>query len=274
MIIKKDSEGAPVYIRDVARVYDTFKARSSMVRIMGQPAVAFGIVKKTGANTISVVEGIESTIKEINREFKSRGVAIYESYDSSDYIWESINFVSENVAYGAALAVIVLIVFLKSFRSTLVIGISIPIVVVSGFILLNVFGRTLNIVSLAGMAFAVGMVVDNAIVALENIYRHLQMGKSRAEAAYEGAVEVWGAVMASTLTTLAVFVPIVFVKEEAGQLFKDIAIAISCSVTVSLIVSITVIPMMAARFLGLGKLFESDLGKNLLERIHGWTALR
>ncbi len=254
VIIAKDKNGGSVYVRDVAKVHDTFKDRTSMVRIMGHPAVAFGIVKKTGANTIKVVETLEATFRQMNLEMKGKGVAIYESYDSSDYIWESIGFVTSNLGYGAILAIVVMILFLKSFRSTLAIGVAIPIVALSGFILLNVFGRTLNIISLAGMAFAVGMVVDNAIVVLENIYRHLQMGKKRMAAAFDGTVEVWGAVLASTLTTLAVFIPIMFIQEEAGQLFKDIAIAISCSVAVSLLVSVTVIPTLAARFLGVGSL--------------------
>jgi len=258
VIIAKDASGVPVYVRDVAKVYDTYMERSSMVRVMGEPAVVFGIVKKTGANTIEVVNALEQTIDQMNREMKSKGVALFENYDSSDYIWESIDFVSSNLGFGALLAIVVLILFLKSFRSTLVIGISIPIVILSGFILLNVFGRTLNIISLAGMAFAVGMVVDNAIVVLENIYRHLQMGKGKMAAAFDGAVEVWGAVFASTLTTLAVFIPIMFVQEESGQLFKDIAIAISVSVFVSLIVSVTVIPAMTARFLKLGTMPGED----------------
>jgi len=261
VIIRKNRNSAPVYMRDISKVYDTFKERSSMVRIMGQPAVAFGIVKKSGANTIQVINEIEKTIKKLNYELQPQSVAIYESYDSSDYIWESITFVSSNLAYGAFLAVAALILFLKSFRSTLVIGVSIPIVVVSGFVLLGLFGRSINIISMAGMAFAVGMVVDNAIVVLENIYRHLQTGKDRMEAALDGTVEVWGAVLASTLTTLAVFIPIMFVKEEAGLLFKDIAIAISCSVFVSLIVSVTVIPMLAARFMVAGKGFDGGVGR-------------
>lgn len=265
VIVAKDKTGAPIYVRDVGKVYDTFSERSEMVRVMGRPSVVFGIVKKTGSNTIEVVKGIETTIERINNEVASKNIAIHESYDSSDYIWESIDFVSSNLGFGALLAVSVLILFLKSFRSTLVIGVSIPIVIMTGFVLLNVFGRSLNIISLAGMAFAVGMVVDNSIVVLENIYRHLQMGKGRMTAALDGTVEVWGAVLASTLTTLAVFIPIIFIEEEAGQLFKDIAIAISVSVFVSLIVSMTVIPSMASRsmdigtLLGKGKIFWKPL---------------
>ncbi len=265
VIVSKDGGGGPVYLRDIGHVYDTFKERTSMVRIMGHPAIAFGIVKKSGSNTIKVIQKLEATFEKMNKEMKRKGIAIYESYDSSDYIWESISFVTANLALGAILAVGVLILFLRSLRSAGAIGISIPIVLLSGFILLNVFDRSLNIVSLAGMAFAIGMVVDNAIVVLENIYRHLQLGKGRVEAALSGAGEVWGAVLASTLTTLAVFIPIVFVQEEAGQLFKDIAIAISCSVVVSLIVSVTVIPAFASHYLKLGML-ESKRDS----RVWGW----
>lgn len=260
VIISKDERGAPVYIRDVAKVYDTFKKRNSMVRIMGRPAVAFGIIKKSGANTISVIKGVEETMARLNRQIAPRNIAIEESYDSSNYIWESIRFVTSNFSYGALFAVAALILFLRSMKSAVIIGISIPIVIAAGFILLNAFGRSLNIISLAGMAFAVGMVVDNSIVVLENIYRHLQMGKKRKEAALDGAMEVWGAILASTLTTLAVFVPIIYIEEEAGQLFGDIAIAISVSVMVSLVVSITVIPSVAARYLHPSQVTETTDG--------------
>ena len=146
-----------------------------------------------------------------------------------------------------------LLVFLRSRSSTLVIAIAIPISIIGTFLMMNWFGRTLNVISLAGMAFAVGMVVDNSIVVLENIYRHRQMGKSRFQAAHDGATEVWGAVLASTLTTIAVFLPVLFVQEEAGQLFRDIAIAISCAVGLSLIVAITVIPSLSAKILGVAE---------------------
>jgi HAE1 family hydrophobic/amphiphilic exporter-1 len=140
-------------------------------------------------------------------------------------------------------------VFLRSISSTLIIGIAIPISAVGTFLGMSLLGRNLNVVSLAGLAFAVGMLVDNSIVVLENIYRHRQMGKGRWQAAYDGTTEVWGAVLASTLTTIAVFLPIVFIQEEAGQLFRDIAIAISVAVGLSLLVSITVIPALSARIL-------------------------
>ena len=131
----------------------------------------------------------------------------------------------------------------------MIIGLAIPISVIGTFVVMRIFGRSLNVVSLAGLAFAVGMVVDNAIVVLENIDRHLNMGKAPMRAAYDAAQEVWGAVLASTLTTLAVFVPVLTLEEEAGQLFRDIALAICAAVALSLMVSITVIPSASSRFL-------------------------
>jgi HAE1 family hydrophobic/amphiphilic exporter-1 len=144
----------------------------------------------------------------------------------------------------------VLLVFLRNVTSTLIVSLAIPISIVGTFLLMTLFGRNINVVSLAGMSFAVGVVVDNSIVVFENIFRHREMGKNRVQAAYDGTVEVWGAVLASTLTTIAVFVPIVFVEEEAGQIFRDIAIAISSAVGLSLIVSMTVIPSLSAKILG------------------------
>ena len=154
-----------------------------------------------------------------------------------------------NIFIGGALAIGVLLLFLGSLSSVMVIGVAIPVTVVSTFILIFVLDRSINIISLAGMAFAVGMVVDNSVVVLENIFRHREMGKSKWDAAVDGAQEVWGAVLASTLTTLAVFVPVVFVQDESGQLFRDIAIAISVAVALSLIVSISVVPMLSSRIL-------------------------
>jgi HAE1 family hydrophobic/amphiphilic exporter-1 len=146
------------------------------------------------------------------------------------------------------LAILVLLIFLRSVLSTVIIATTIPISVVGTFIAMSLLGRTLNVISLAGIAFSVGILIDNSIVVLENIDRHRKLGKTPGKAALDGSVEVWGAVLASTLTTVAVFLPVVFIKEEAGQLFTDIAIAISCSVTLSLLVSLTVIPMLSRIF--------------------------
>lgn len=220
---------------------------------------------------------------------KDRGLQLIQVYDETDYIYSSVNLVRQNIFVGGALTMIVLMLFLHLngrtillipfillsalaaayfnawffaislgliffagfwyARGALIVGVAIPISIVGTFLILGLLGRSLNVISLAGLAFAVGMLVDNAVVVLENIYRHSQMGEGRFEAAIKGTHEVWGAVVASTLTTIAVFLPVVFVQEEAGQLFQDIALAISSAVGLSLIVSVTLISTSAARLL-------------------------
>jgi HAE1 family hydrophobic/amphiphilic exporter-1 len=149
---------------------------------------------------------------------------------------------------GGILAICVLLLFLRSVTSTVTTAVAIPISAIGTFIFMWLMGRNLNVVSLAGISFAVGMLVDNSIVVLENIDRHRKMGKKAMAAAHEGAMEVWGAVLASTATTVAVFLPVIFIQEEAGQLFRDIAIAITFSILLSLFVSVSVIPTLIHQF--------------------------
>ena len=242
-VIKRDGNKT-IRVRDFAKVVDGYQRTSSLVRINGQISNAFGIIREQGANVVSTCNLATEAIEKLNRELLSRGIPMQLKivYKDVDYIDEAMYLVKSNLALGAALAVIVLLLFLGSIRSVLIIAISIPVSLVAVFIVLKLLGRSINIISLAGMAFAVGMVVDNSIVVLENIYRHLTLKKGVFKAAYDGTVEVWGAVLSSTLTTLAVFLPIVFIQEEAGQLFQDIAITISASIALSLLVSVTVIP--------------------------------
>jgi hydrophobic/amphiphilic exporter-1 (mainly G- bacteria), HAE1 family len=196
------------------------------------------------------MQGLREAVDQLNEDILNPlGFKLYQVYDETDYVYSSLSLVQQNLIIGSLLAVTVLFLFLRTGSSTLVIGLAIPISIMGTFIMLWLLGRTLNVVSLAGMTFAAGMLVDNSIVVLENIYRHRQEGKPLMRAAYDGAVEVWGAVFASTLTTIAVFVPIIFIEEQAGQLFRDIAIAISAGVGLSLITSITVIPALSARVL-------------------------
>ncbi|MDP6443086.1 MAG: efflux RND transporter permease subunit, partial [Pirellulaceae bacterium] len=218
---------------------------------------------------------------------KRRDVEIYQYYDETEYITSAMSLVRQNIFVGGALTMIVLMLFLHlgnrtllitpliaasalastiispwfvlvtlllvvgaGFwfgRGALVVGLAIPVSIIGTFLLLRLMGRSLNVISLAGLAFAVGMLVDNAVVVLENVYRRYQLGEEPRVAAARGAKEVWGAVIASTLTTIAVFLPVLFVQETAGQLFRDIALAISCAVGLSMIVSFTVIPAAAAR---------------------------
>jgi len=243
-------DGIPVYLRDVAEARLGYRKPLSAGFVQGEPVMFVNAIREPGANVLEVMAGVQATVSRLNSELLApRGLVLTQAYDETEYVKGAMKLVLQSLIVGGFLAVIVLLLFLRSATSTLVVATAIPISVVGTFVLMLAFGRTLNVVSLAGLAFAVGMVVDNSIVVLENIYRHRQMGKPLFEAAQEGAAEVWGAVLASTLTTVAVFVPIIFIKEEAGQLFGDIAVAISCAVMLSLIVSTTVIPSLSARIL-------------------------
>ena len=242
--------GSPVYVRDVAEVREGFKKPDGLVRRFGSANIAVNAQRETGANVLAVMRGLRETNRRLNAGIlRDRGLILTQVYDETDYIHSAVGLVNQNLVVGGLLTIIVLLVFLRSGRSTLVIGLAIPTSIIGTFLMLHWLGRSLNVISLAGLAFAVGMLVDNAVVVLENIFRHHQMGESPFAAAVRGTKEVWGAVIASTLTTLAVFLPVLFIQEEAGQLFRDIALAISSAVGLSLLVSVTVIPTAAARLL-------------------------
>jgi HAE1 family hydrophobic/amphiphilic exporter-1 len=243
-------DGAPVYVRDVAEVRLGYKKPDGLVRRFGTSSIALNALRETGANVLDVMDGLRDANRELNeRVLRQRGLELTQVYDETEYIYSAIGLVNQNIVVGGLLTVMVLLLFLRSGRSTLVIGLAIPTSIIGTFLMLNLMGRSLNVISLAGLSFAVGMLVDNAVVVLENIYSHYQRGDAPFTAAVKGTKEVWGAVIASTLTTLAVFVPVVFVEQEAGQLFRDIALAISSAVGLSLIVSMTLIPTAAARLL-------------------------
>jgi hydrophobic/amphiphilic exporter-1 (mainly G- bacteria), HAE1 family len=243
-------DGTPVRIGDVATVRESFKKPDGFVRRFGMSNIAVNVQRETGANVLDVMKGLQVVNQRLNDELlKEKGLTLTQVYDETEYIHSAVGLVTQNILVGGLLTVAVLLLFLRSARSTLVIGLAIPTSIVGTFLMLHLMGRSLNVISLAGLAFAVGMLVDNAVVVLENIFRHYQRGDSTFRAALRGTKEVWGAVVASTVTTLAVFLPVLFVQEEAGQLFRDIALAISSAVGLSLIVSVTLIPTSAARLL-------------------------
>ncbi len=257
-VIIKRINGVPIAVGDVANVILGHDDADVVVRHEGVPTIVLNAVREAGSNILVVMEKLREALDELNNGLlKEARIELFQAYDETSYIYSAIRLVRQNIFVGGILATVVLLVFLRNVSSTLIVFFAIPISVVGTFLVMTLLGRNINVVSLAGMSFAVGMVVDNSIVVLENIFRHREMGKSRLQAAYEGTVEVWGAVLASTLTTIAVFVPIVFVQEEAGQLFRDIAIAISSAVGLSLLVSITVIPALSSRILGMRKSKES-----------------
>jgi HAE1 family hydrophobic/amphiphilic exporter-1 len=219
-------------------------------------------VRETGANVIATMEGVRAAIAELNAEDIPRaGLKLEQVYDETVYIVSAIDLVIQNIWVGGVLAALMLMLFLRSPRATLVISLAIPVSIVASFVAMAGLGRTLNVISLAGIAFAVGMVVDAAIVVLENIYRLRQEGRTPRDAAYLGATQVWGAILVSALTTVMVFIPILIMELEAGQLFRDIAVAISVAVTLSLLVAVTVIPALSSRLLrgGSGRLTVTPL---------------
>jgi len=265
--------GGPVRVRDVARVSIGFEERQALVRQSGLPALIFGIIPKTGANTLDVMAGVRAVLEDTNTRYASRGIRLRLVHDDSNYINEAIGLVTTNLLIGSLLASIVLFAFLRSTRAVLVLALTIPVTVISTFIFIWGLGRSLNIISLAGLTFGSGMTLDSAIVVVENIFRHRELGKGRVRAARDGTVEVWGAILASALTTVAVFLPIVLIQDEAGQIFRDIAIAISISNCIALVVAVTVIPMLAARLLGTGPIASRDRVSGLLaERLVGFLA--
>jgi len=237
---------ARVTVGDIAMVRFDFKEPTARIRFLGEPAIAVNAVRETGANVIEVMEGLRAGIDELNKTvLPANGVYLTQVYDETVYIDSAINLVRQNILIGGLLAALVLLIFLRSARATLVVSLAIPVSVIGSFVAMAALGRSLNVISLAGIAFAVGMVVDAAIVVLENIYRHRERGLTASEAAYKGASQVWGAVLVSALTTVMVFIPILVMKLEVGQLFRDIAVAISVSVVLSLIVAVTVIPALS-----------------------------
>jgi HAE1 family hydrophobic/amphiphilic exporter-1 len=232
-----------VYLHDVADVSKGFQKENVSVLQNGTQVIVVGIRKEQGANVLAMTAQLEAKVNELNKGLLAEHDLYFNwVYDQRPYINTAINLVKQNVLIGGILAICVLLVFLRSLRGTITTAVAIPISAIGTFIFLWGMGRNLNVVSLAGISFAVGMLVDNSIVVLENIDRHRKMGKSARAAAHDGATEVWGAVLASTATTVAVFLPVIFMQEEAGQLFRDIAIAITFSILLSLFVSISVIP--------------------------------
>ena len=266
VVLRSDTNGGGlgrVTIGDIASVDLAYKERRAKLNTNGQQAMALNVTREQGANVIETMARVRHAIDQMSAGAIAReGLRVQQVYDETDYINSSIDLVMQNIYFGGLLAVIVLLLFLRSWRPTVVVGIAIPVSVVGSFVAMALLGRSLNVISLAGIAFAVGMVVDAAIVVLENIYRLRQEGLSREQAAYLGTAQVWPAVLVSALTTVMVFIPILIMELEVGQLFRDIAVAISVSVLLSLLVSVTLIPALSNRILG-GRIPTADSMRRL-----------
>ncbi len=254
--------GVPIYLKEVASVEDGNEDIRGMISQDGSPAVRIFINKQSGANTIEVSKGVKEEMAKIERDYPDFRLST--TLDSAQFIQASINNVKDSAIQGAALAVIVLLLFLRNILSTLVIGIAIPIAVISTFALMYFNGFTLNIVSFGGLALGIGMLVDNSIVVLENIYRHMEMGKTRLQASLEGSREVAGAITSSTLTTVAVFVPVLFSQGVSTQTFRQLAVVVSFSLAAALVVALTLVPMLSSKFLTSSNHLEKQRG------VFGW----
>ncbi|MDT0628728.1 efflux RND transporter permease subunit [Alteromonas sp. W364] len=248
-MIVKQADGKTIYLKDIAQVVDGEKERSDITRVNNNEAIELAIYKEGDANTVGVAKAVNDKLSELE-ESLPEGLSFTVIYDQSEFIVNAVDEVKSAAIVGGVLAMLVLYLFLGNFFNTVIISLAIPVSIVATFNLMFANDISLNIMSLGGIALAVGLLVDNAIVVLENIARYREKGASVIEAAVKGTDEVSGAVTASTLTTLAVFFPLAFVTGFAGQLFSDQAMTVTFALLASLVVALTLIPMLASRQFG------------------------
>ncbi|GAA5218237.1 efflux RND transporter permease subunit [Corallincola platygyrae] len=243
-------DGRPVYLRDIAEISIERGDRQGLAIQNGNPAISVRIDRQSGANVLATLSLVKEEVARLREEvLAEKQLTMVQSFDASVFILRAINLLSGNLSIGVLLSVGVLWWFMRQARATLLVALAIPVSLLSTFIVLKLTGRSLNVISLAGLAFAVGMVLDAAIVVLENIVRHRQQGATGLKAAESGASEVWGALLASTATTVAIFIPVIFLKDVEGQLFADLALTIAIAVSISLLVAVTILPAAASRWL-------------------------
>ncbi|MEN1727924.1 MAG: efflux RND transporter permease subunit, partial [Pseudomonadota bacterium] len=246
-------EGRPVYLSDVAEVARVMRDNTGVMTQNAGPSIAMNVIAEPRVNLIEVMDALQAEVRALEESHLApAGLQLIQASDDTIYIRESIWMVVTNLILGMALAIGVLWFFFRKFRATMMVALAIPLCLCFAFLVLDGSGRTLNVISLAGLAFATGMVLDAAIVVLENIVRQREQGRDPMEAAYRGASQVWGALLASTVTTVAIFLPVMFLKDEAGQLFADLAVVISAAIVCSLIVAVIVLPAASYRLLGDG----------------------
>ncbi len=239
--------GVPIYLKDVAEVTDTHEEIRQMVRIDDKPGIRFSIRKQSGANTVTVAARVREEIERLQKSFPD--ITIRAMMDSSIFITRSIDNLREAAITGGILAVLALLLFLRNIRSTLIVAVSIPITVIGTFLLMYASGFTLNAMSFGALALGVGMIVDNAIVIIENVFRHREGGMTHAEAAVFGTSEVTAPLIASTLTSVAVFLPLIFLGGMSGIMFKQLAYIVAFSQLFALVIGLTLVPVLCARYL-------------------------
>jgi HAE1 family hydrophobic/amphiphilic exporter-1 len=246
-VVVMTRQGVPIYLRDIADVVDSTEDRRQFLRIDGRAGVRMQVNKQTGENTVAVANAIQDEVDRINREVP--GIRVLVTNNQAVFIERAIHNVQEHAMIGGFLVVLIIFLFLRDFRSTLIVCTSIPVSVIGTFALLYFGGFTLNTMTFGGLALGVGMIVDAAIVVLENTHRHLHMGKDRMTAAIDGSEEVWSAILASTLTHIAVFIPLLFLSGISSVLFGQLAFVVMFSLVMSLFVAVTIVPVLCSRWL-------------------------
>ena len=247
-IIVSIRQGRPIYLKQVADVRDGFKELRRHMRIKGESGVIVAVRKRSGSNTVQVSEKVIRIIPRLKSDLP-QGVTLSLLIDTADFIRKSVKQVKQVAFIGGIMAIVVLFAFLRNIRSTLIISASIPIAIWSTFFLLERMGLTINMMSLGGLALGIGMILDSSIVVLENIFRHREEGKGAVKGALEGSHEVGMAITASTLTTICVFLPLLFLRGIEGVMFKQMALTVTFSLMAALVVALTLIPMLSSRFL-------------------------
>lgn len=233
--------GAYIHLSDVASVNEIVSETESYSLIDGQPSVLVTMQKQSNSNIVEVSKRITAELKSISSDYPEINAVMLT--DTSSYIEESMSNVLNTAIQATIMAVIVLLIFLKDVKTSAIIGVSIPTSVISTFAMMYILDMTLNIISLGGIAIGIGMFVDNSIVVLENVHRHFEMGKDAKTAAYDGSHEVSMSITASILTTVAVFIPLMFIKGITGEMFRDLSLTVTFSLMASLIVSLTFVPI-------------------------------
>jgi hydrophobic/amphiphilic exporter-1 (mainly G- bacteria), HAE1 family len=246
VVVGRTGTGATLSVRDVAVVSDAYRDRESIARFDGEESVGLLVFKESGANTVQVADRVDAVLAQLRAEYPELRIEV--AMSQAGFVAAAIGSVVHALLWGAGLAFLVLLLFLRDVRYPVAIALAIPISVVATFALMHAAGVSLNIMSLGGLALGVGMLVDNSIVVLENVFRHREMGVRGAAAAAAGADEVRGAITASTLTTIAVFGPIVYVEGVAGELFAALSLTVAFSLIASLAVALTLLPVLAARW--------------------------
>ena len=242
-------QGVPVYMRDIAQVNDSTEDFRAFTRINGKPGVRLRITKQSGQNTVAIADAVRAEVARINREVPGLTLTVLD--DSSVFIKRSISAVQDHALIGGTLVMLIIFLFLRNLRATFIVFTSIPISVVGTFALLYFAGYTLNTMTFGGLALGIGMIVDAAIVVLENTFRHMEHGKERMQAALDASEEVWSAILASTLTHIAVFIPLLFLTGVSSIMFKQLSIVVMFSLTMSLFVAVTIVPVLCSRLLKL-----------------------